>query len=931
MSKFQWSIPLMAVSATALLAGGALASPPPADTVIGNQAAATYVSNGEEITVESNLVETVVNEVFGLQLDTSQSRNGAPGGFAFFPHTLTNNGNTDDVFNLAVDPAVNADDFPLTDILIFADADQDGVPDNLTPITVTPAILAGDSFGIVVRGAIPPTANPSQTSDFDLTATSQGSLGDGDPATNQVETNTDTVSITNDGIIDLQKNQTLLTDADANGVYSIGDTVRVNLTYTNSGIADAANVIISDTLPSANIDGEAITLDYTLSSAIWADAPGVTLTDASGNVDATNAQGASLSYEFDGALTVQGTIDTVPAGRSGTLSFDYVITAAPQGIFENIASVTTDTQTETFSNGSPVDIAPAARIIAADAEGTDETGAGINTGADENGNLDTNNVSATDSGTQGDDTVSDDSTVFAGGSIPFDFVLTNLGNATDTFDLDLTNTDFPSGTIFSFVTADGVTPLIGDTVTIGAGEAVHVQVIATLPANTPETVAPAGFDAVITATSQADSAVSGTTNIEFVGDVAVPSLDLANTDGAGAPTTGIGNGNLDDGGAPFEVESTNPGEQVTFNLQVALEAGQPANSFDLSTGTLPEGWVVEFFLPDGTPILNTGALIPTDTDGAVLDYIAVVTIPEGAPPATDNIVFTATSPSNGATDSLTNAVTVNEVVDISLVADTNVQAAPGGVAVIPHTLTNLGNSTVTAGAFDLGLTDSFADQGLAVALFYDADDDGLLGPNDPLITNLSGIIGPDGVAGLSPEETARVFIRVQVPSTSGLGIVAAGDLTVNDALTTENGATTDSDTTNNSVLDSVAIVSGDLTLVKDQALDLTCNGTLDSAFTRGRQQADPGQCIVYRLQADNTGTSAASDVILRDFTPAFTTLETCAGACDPSLTLDGGAATVGSAPADEANGQIATAIPGSGLTLNPGSRAELTFTVQIDE
>ncbi len=931
MSKFQWSVPLMAVSATALLAGGAVASPPPADTVIGNQAAATYVSNGEEITVESNLVETVVNEVFGLELDTSQTRNGAPGGFTFFPHTLTNNANTDDVFNLAVDPATNADDFPLTDILIFADADQDGVPDNLTPITVTPSILAGDSFGIVVRGTIPATANAAQTSDFDLTATSQGSLADADPANDQAVTNTDTVSITTDGIIDLQKNQTLFNDADANGVFSLGDTVRVNLTYTNSGIADAANVVISDTLPSTNIDGEAITLEYTLSSAVWSDAPSATLTEANDGPDASNAQGASLSYAFDGSLTVQGLIDTVPAGRSGTLSFDYVITDAPQGIFENIASVTTDTQTETFSNGSPVDIAPAARIIAADAEGTDATGADINVGADEDGNLDTNNASTTDSGAQGDDTVSDNSTVFAGGSIPFDFVLTNLGNATDTFDLSLANTDFPDGTIFSFVAADGVTPLIGDNITIGAGEAVHVQLIATLPANTPETASPAGFDAVITATSQADPAASGTTNVEFVGEVAVPSLDLANTDGAGTPTTGIGNGNVDNGGLPFQTANTDPGEQITFDLQVALEPGQPANSFDLGTGPLPDGWVVEFFLPDGTPILNTGALIPTDTNGAAIDYIAVVTIPEGAPPVTENIIFTATSPSNGASDSLTNAVAVNEIVDLSLAADTNVQAAPGGVAVIPHTLTNLGNSTVTAGAFELGLVESFADQGLAAALFYDADDDGVLGPNDPLIANLSDITGPDGVAGLSPAETARVFVRVQVPATSGLGIVAAGDLAVSDALTTENGAAADSNTSNNAVLDSVAIISGDLTLVKEQALDLTCDGALDSTFTRGRQLADPGQCIVYRLQADNTGTSIATDVILRDVTPAFTTLETCAGACTPGLTLDGAGAGVASAPANGVSGQIATAVPGSGLTLNPGSRAELIFTVQIDE
>ena len=308
-----------------------------------------------------------------------------------------------------------------------------------------------------------------------------------------------------------------------------------------------------------------------------------------------------------------------------------------------------------------------------------------------------------------------------------------------------------------------------------------------------------------------------------------------------------------------------------------------------------------------------------------------MTIPEGAPPVTENIIFTATSPSNGASDSLTNAVAVNEIVDLSLAADTNVQAAPGGVAVIPHTLTNLGNSTVTAGAFELGLVESFADQGLAAALFYDADDDGVLGPNDPLIANLSDITGPDGVAGLSPAETARVFVRVQVPATSGLGIVAAGDLAVSDALTTENGAAADSNTSNNAVLDSVAIISGDLTLVKEQALDLTCDGALDSTFTRGRQLADPGQCIVYRLQADNTGTSIATDVILRDVTPAFTTLETCAGACTPGLTLDGAGAGVASAPANGVSGQIATAVPGSGLTLNPGSRAELIFTVQIDE
>lgn len=925
MPRFSWSAPITAVSVAALMTGIAFASPPPADTVIGNQAAATYVSDGEEITVQSNIVETIVNEVFGLELDTSQTRSAAPGGFVFFPHALNNNSNTDDTFNLSIDTTANPDTVALTDILIFADADQDGVPDNLTPITVTPSILAGETFGIVVRATVPASANSSQSSDFDIIASSVGSLQDGNSATNVTVLNTDTVNITTEGIIDLQKDQVLENDADGNGVFSVGDTVRVNLTYSNTGIADATNVVIADTLPNANLDNASIELNYVLSSGQWSDAPGAALTDADTDVDASNAQGANLNYDFDGTLTVSGTLDVVPAGRSGTLSFDYVISDAPRGIFENTASVQTSTQTETFSNGSPVDIAPAARIIVADAEGTDEVGGDIIVDGDEDGNLNTNNFSTTDTGAAGDDIIVDDSTIFGGGTLAFDVVLTNLGNDTDTFDLTIDNTDFPLGTLFDIVAEDGVTPIIGQSVTLASGEARHVQITARLPADTPATPAQAGFDAVITATSQADPNVSNTTTASFEGAVEVATLDLVNTDGTN-PTGGVGNGNTDDGGDPFETLTTGPGEQVTFNLQIGLQAGQPSNSFDLGTGPLPEGWVVEFFLPDGAPIQNTGALIPTADTGAQLDYVAIVTIPEGAPPATEEFLFTATSPSNGASDSILNAVTVNEVVDLSIAANSDVQAAPGGVAIIAHTITNLGNSTVTAAALSLGGVDSFADQGLTATLFYDADDNGTFDATDPLISNISDI-----ASGLAAGEAARVFIRVQVPATSGLGLLETGDLAIGGAINTSIGTATDADLSNNSVQDSVAIISGDITLVKEQALDLTCNGETDSAFTRARQNADPGQCIVYRLQADNTGTSLATDVVLRDTVPDFSTFETCTGDCAPTLDVDGAQAAVAQSPQDGSSGVVATSSAGSGFTMNPGARAVLTFTVQIDE
>ncbi|MEO9970249.1 MAG: hypothetical protein ABJG15_10605 [Hyphomonadaceae bacterium] len=930
MSKYQSItkrilIPTMAVSTVALAVGAALAEPPPADTVIGNQAAATYTSNGEEVTVQSNLVETIVNEVFGLELSASQTLNGAPGGFTFFPHTLTNNGNTDDVFSLLIDETPAGDDFSLTDIAIFLDADQDGVPDNATPITLTPAILAGESLGLVVRATIPASASATESSDFVLTATSEGSTAPGE--TPQTASNTDTVDITTDGILTLNKDQSLLNDADGNGVISIGDTIEVNLEYTNTGIGDATNIVIEDILPSTNNDGDPITLTYVPGSGVWSDAPSTVLTDASGDVDAVNGSGVELDFSFAGPLTITAALDAVPAGRSGSIQFNYVVTAAPEGGIENIATVATSTQTQTPSNGSTVTVAPAAALTFADAAGLTATPA---SGTDGAGNLDTADLSANDADATLNDVVTNTDTVFAGGSINFDFVLSNLGNGLDTFSLSVPANSFPVGTRFDLVAADGATPLVGDEVTLAEGESVHVQLVATLPGDAPATVAPAGFAATLSAVSQTDPSTSNETTALFNGAVETASIDLANTSG-GAPSTGIGTGNIDDAGDPFETLALNPGEEVSFPLQITVPAGSPANTFELSTGPLPEGWVATFIGPDGQPIQNTGALIPTDTTDATFNYSVVISVPEGAGPLEQPFEIIATSPTNGATDSLINAVSVNEIVDLELLSSATIQAAPGGVAVIAHTLTNLGNSDVTAGDINLGDTDPFTDEGFTAAIFFDANDNGILDAGDPVVTNISELTGPDGVAGLSPDETARIFVRVQVPSTAIFGIQETGDVSIGDTLTTATGSVTDQDLTNNSLLDTVTVISGDISFTKEQAVDENCDGTPETAFSQASQPADPGDCLVYQIRADNTGFTDATDVVIRDTTPAFTSIEDCSGNCTASFVLNGTAATLPVLPADEGTGLVATSSSASGVVLTPGQSAEVRFTVQIDE
>lgn len=87
---------------TSFAATPALAAPQ-AGSVIGNQAVATYENAaGDIITITSNTVETIVRQVAGVTLTSDNSENIAPGGKAFLPHIVTNEGNGADAFTLSV-------------------------------------------------------------------------------------------------------------------------------------------------------------------------------------------------------------------------------------------------------------------------------------------------------------------------------------------------------------------------------------------------------------------------------------------------------------------------------------------------------------------------------------------------------------------------------------------------------------------------------------------------------------------------------------------------------------------------------------------------------------------------------------------------------------------------------------------------------------
>ena len=150
--------------AAGLFAAGVASAAPPAGTVIGNQAAATYTdASAVSRTATSNTVTTVVQQVGAFTLTAAQTKIASPGAPISFAHTFTNTGNGNDSFTLA---AVNnsGDNFDLTGLAIYADATCDGVADNATAITSIGPVSTAGTACVVVTGTVPGSATTGQLS-----------------------------------------------------------------------------------------------------------------------------------------------------------------------------------------------------------------------------------------------------------------------------------------------------------------------------------------------------------------------------------------------------------------------------------------------------------------------------------------------------------------------------------------------------------------------------------------------------------------------------------------------------------------------------------------------------------------------------------------------------------------------------------------------
>ncbi|WP_448327280.1 NEW3 domain-containing protein [Sulfitobacter sp. M13] len=879
-SFFMRSASAMAV--TAAFGAVAMAASPDAGSVIGNQAVATYTNEaGDTITVTSNTVETIVQQVAGVTMTSNNIETIAPGGKAFLPHIITNDGNGADFFIL--DAADTGAGFLNTsDIVFYPDANMDGVADSATPLGETPTLAPGEQFGVVIEVSVP--SNATGTDDIAVTAVSNL---DG----TETALNTDKLTISNGAIVELVKS--MVADAASGGntnIVDAGDTVTIKLTYSSTGLAAAENYVVDDIL-----DGR---LEYVPGSARWSDvADPLDDTNPSSEVDDQN--GASPTPDeitFDNAgQSVNFTISRIGSGRSGSVTFQAVILGtADAGIIENVATQVIDTVDFPPSNTASIIVDDQFAVSISDTA-IDGAGAAVPATA-----------SGTDDDGLNDDIVTETGDAAQGGTVKHEFVLTNRSNQTDslTLDVDTLTDTYPDGTTFRFVGADGVTPIIGSVGPIAAGDSVKVTLIATLPTDVAPTAA-ANYSASVTTTSDA-SGVSDISTATFTGAILASSVDLENavvgSEGDGLDPT--------NGGAPWVNYPTDPGAPVTYDM-VVQNNGPVSDSYNLSLAqALPAGWTVEFRSADGSAITNTGTIPAGSSD----TFTVVITPPEDQVPGDTLVDIALVSSVSGQGDRIVNEVTVREVYNVEIIDDQTAQASPGGIVDMIHTITNTGNVAITEGAIDDAGLDNFSG-----ALFWDANGNGVIDPTELVIDNFDDLTDgvSAGVNGLAPGDSISVIYRVQTPSTATSGVTENSVITLSSSL--NNATATDADATDNAVEDRIVIISGDITLSKFQYIDAGCTGAVGT-FTKTRQDVEPGQCIRYKVVAENTGSSPAADVIISDAAPAYTSIVDCGGTCSETLIPAGSTATVTPSNISSDHG-----------TVLPGWSAELEFTVQVDE
>lgn len=804
---------------------------------ITNIASGDYIDDeGNQQVIDSNPVSLIIQQVYALDLHSNQQQIGTLGAKINFPHILTNTGNVADSYRLSISQ-LTTDQYDLSGVAVYADRDQNGLPDdNVNLIGSTVQLAAGQSLSVVVAGSIPTNRNKGDTAQFTLTASSSNN-------TALSKSVTDTATVVDDAVILVTKSQSV-SSGSGNQVLSY------TFTYTNNGTA-AGRVVISDILDGA--------LTYNPGSGVWSNGSG-NLTDAD---DTEVGANSAIKYNVKGN-TVTAELASVPALSTGSIAFQVTVNNPSLATIPNSATYYQYEAGSTGTNNPTKNTAT--NTVVYSNQFIRNVVANVNPSA----SSDRGNPN------QAPDNLTVVANANAGQEVLFDDYIWNTGSATDSFNLTYTG-NLSSCAVVRLYSADGKTQLVDsnndgivDTGPIAVGSARHIKLgIITKPdCNTPQ---PLSVD--LTATSVVDATKSNAVRNQIT-NVIAGTTDLYNSD-----QSGLGVGVVNNNGNPLVTKPLQQGQAV-FALEVK-NGGNSANNYNLYAAgsainlsnpatNLPNGWQVKFFEGDatcttlGNQITNTGSVAA----GAVKHYCAVVTASTAVTNIEQPLWFAVKSPVNGQGDVIMNQVSVKPYRLFTLNADQQGQVDSGGTVVYLHTLTNRGSLTegTAIGQVLLNVTPQNSNDKFNYTLYYDANKNGVIDATDPLASDLAAITAN---AGLAPNQSLQLLLKVQAPSTATNGTTSAVTLHV---LPTTQLQNIDAAQVGNTDLTTVS--SSQLRLTKLQVKTACTTSGLDALpYSTSAIQIKPNECVAYQLKVSNDGSNSVANVVIADTVPAYTVLQ----------------------------------------------------------
>lgn len=597
---------------------------------------AAFTNGAGAISGLTNVVNGVTNQCLVVatqngQLLTSQTTALMPGSTYSFPHTLLN-GPFPDTYTLSTTNLPGT--FNFTNIQIFADANGDGVADSATPLAGPINLVANQSFRFVVVVSVPPTAVGGNLDELQVTATSTL------PARLPIPPVTDRAEIVVGPPPPPTLDTVLIKSIGRNSGPSPSGPYTVRVRYLNVSHADGGknDVTVVDNLPTGMT---AVTGSLRIKP--FGNDPGIVLSGTSGNFTAHDNR---ASYTLSSS-SVSVAFSRLEQGQWGLMEFDVNIVPGldRDTVIRNTASVS-------WTDPDGVTVRPrvsnTAEFLVTASEGVTLVGATIPTAA-------------------------------PGATVSFENVLTNTSSRTDTFDITLSASNYPAGTVFRLYRADGVTLLtdsnsngIVDTGPVAAGAQFRIVVKTELPngaAGGPFTVnknARSISNPLVTATGQdVLTAIPRTCRVV---------LEPNNT-GRVAPG----------GSITYSHTLTNVGncvENITFPANMfTTQSGLPAAS-NRSVGTVAlaqaDGWTAQIFMDGGVSggQAVAGTLDASDTD---LSAAATFTLQPGGKILFLDRVTVPANAANGAVNTTTFRVNAGSA---GLVSNTDVTTVVTGSAPI---------------------------------------------------------------------------------------------------------------------------------------------------------------------------------------------------------------------------------------------------------